>query len=255
MLENIIFRAKSVLYKKYWQAGFATRLYDLLAPEAYLDSLQLGVECAPAGEGKVWLDAGCGSGLALRLMADRLRRGDRYVGIDLLTQGLFATLAKAKALGLGKSVLAVRADLSLVLPLKERSVDIVLAHFIVNTVGDAGRRGEVLNGFRRVLKAGGTLVLTCPSRSYDPENIVRASLASARERYGNIQWSIRKWIYYPLALALGLRHVENQLKTGVWRSYTLEELCAEVRSAGFEVHRAEPVYASSAYVVGAKPVS
>ncbi|MBI4390130.1 MAG: class I SAM-dependent methyltransferase [Nitrospinae bacterium] len=252
---NIIFRARSVLYKKYWQAGFATRLYDLLAPEVYLDSLRHAVECVPDGEGKVWLDAGCGSGLALHFLTDQLRRGDRYMGIDILAQGLSAALAKSKTFGLEKSVLAVRADLSLALPLKEKSVDIVFAHFVMHVVGDAGRRMEVLSEFRRVLKPGGILVLTCPARAYNSENIIRESLALARERYGIVRWSIRKWIYYPAALALGLRYVESQLKTGVWHGYALDELKDEVQAAGFAVRRAEPVYANSACFVTAKPVS
>ncbi|MBI5427791.1 MAG: hypothetical protein HZA02_05870 [Nitrospinae bacterium] len=58
MLENIIFRAKSVLYKKYWQAGFATRLYDLLAKE------ELCAEVRSAGfevhrSGPVYANSAC----------------------------------------------------------------------------------------------------------------------------------------------------------------------------------------------------
>ena len=83
----------NVWHKKYWRIGFVSRLYDLLAPEAYIDCLRRGVERAPAG--RVLFDAGCGSGLALRYLRERLGSDCRYIGADILWSG--ARAAKSPA--------------------------------------------------------------------------------------------------------------------------------------------------------------
>ena len=52
-------------YRKYWDIGFRLGLYDLLAPQAYLDSIGKCAEKIKINEDEVLLDAGCGSGLSL----------------------------------------------------------------------------------------------------------------------------------------------------------------------------------------------
>ena len=60
---------------------------------------------------------------------------------------------------------------------------------------------------------------------------------------------IKKWILYPLAYQFGVKFIERQLKNGVWRSSSAEELCDEIGSNGYEVKHVESVYADSATLV------
>ena len=88
--ESIIF---SSIYKQYWEIGFKTRLYDWLSPEAYIESLQRVADLIRLEEGEWVLDVGCGSGLLLPFLANRLTRGERYLGMDIL-QAVLASLKR-----------------------------------------------------------------------------------------------------------------------------------------------------------------
>lgn len=240
------------LYKKYWDLGFKSRLYDLLTPQAYLDSMARCVACVAERHGEIWLDAGCGSGLAIPFLRNRLKSGACYLGTDLLMSGLGGASAKAEVLAVKDRVHCFQSDLTGEFPLKENCVDIVLAHFSTYTVGDDDKRKRALENFNKVLKPSGTLLIVNPSRRYNAENIIRTSLEQVKKRKGAFVYLIKKWIVYPLTLRFGLKYIERQLKTGVWKAYSLEELCGEVRSAGFRIDRTEPVYADSAYLVVAE---
>ncbi|MFQ5672735.1 MAG: class I SAM-dependent methyltransferase [Nitrospinales bacterium] len=235
------------LYKKYWAVGFRSRLYDLLAPRAYLHSIARSIESAGAAPNRLWLDAGCGSGLALIFLRDRLRNGECYLGTDVTASGVERTLARIKTLNVKGH--CVRADFTQAMPLRENSVDVILAHFSTYTVADDAARLLALKNFRKALKPAGTLALANPSKNYDARRIIRESLEQVRKANGTWAFLASKWALYPPAFWLGLRFIERQLKTGVWKAYTRDELCDEVRRAGFVVQRVETVYAGSGYLV------
>ena len=247
--ESIIF---SSLYRKYWEIGFKTRLYDGLSPEAYLDSLLHVADSITIGEGEWVLDAGCGSGLLLPFLKKRLTGGRRYLGMDILPEGPVSLKSRADQLSLNDSVAGVQADLYTRLPLADASVACVAAHFSVYTLPEESDRRRVYQELFRIVKPGGLLVTANPTDCYNARQIIRVSLESLRRQ--ERPWWIKKLLVYPLTLHLGLKHIERQLKSGRWHGYSSKELCDEVSQAGFTVERSETVYAGSGiFVVGRKP--
>ena len=237
---------KYVWYKKYWQIGFLSRLYDLLAPEAYVDSLRLGTNHI-SGEATIF-DAGCGSGLLIPLLRERLKSGYRYIGTDLLRSGVRSSKRKIE----GCRVLVFQSDLLAGLSLRKESVDVVFAAFLTYTVSDVGKRQVLMRDLCAILKPGGKLILINLSRNYNAKNIISRSLEIVRKKMGYRHYWIKKCFVYPLTLRLGLNFVASQIDSNKWHAYTQDELCAETRAGGFEVTHVESVYADSAYLVVAE---
>jgi len=240
------------IYKKYWEIGFKTRLYDGLSPEAYLESLQRAADCIRLEEGDGVLDVGCGSGLLLPFLANRLTLARRYLGMDILPAGLATLKSRANRLSLENSVSGVQADVSKNLPLGDASVSCVAAHFSVYTLQEEIARHHAYQEFWRVLKPGGLLVTANPTHSYDAKQIIRASLESLKSQ--GRPWVIKKYGVYPLTLHLGLKFIEKQLKCGKWHGYRPEEMQGEVEGSGFSIEYSETVYGGSGFLVaGRKP--
>lgn len=236
------------IYRNYWQWGFKTRLYDLLTPQAYRDSLARAAHYCDLSAGQVVLDAGCGSGSLIPFLAKSLKEGGRYLGMDILNSGFPGLMGKADRMGFGDRVELICGDYSGDLVFKENSVDVVVAHFSLYTLADSARRNQVLKNLFRVVKPGGRLITANPSRNYDAKKIIEESLVSLE----SAKYFFSKFFLYPLTLRLGLRFIEKQLKLGVWHSYSLEEMSEEVRQAGFIIQTSESVYAGSAWLVVAE---
>ena len=145
--KSIIFLS---IYKKYWEIGFKTRLYDGLSPEAYLDSLRRASDQVKLGEREWVLDAGCGSGLLLSFLADRLAKGGGYLGMGILPAGLTSLKSRVKRWRPNRFA-GMQADLSRSLPLADASVACVVAHFSVYTLPSKK------SGGRRTGNSGGSL--------------------------------------------------------------------------------------------------
>lgn len=233
-----------LLYSKYWQFGFKTRLYDALAPEAYLRSLHRAADLLDIDNKGILLDAGCGSGLLLQFVKDKLRAGMAYAGTDFLFAGLSALKGKASSLSENSSVFCFQADLTEGLPLPANSVDAAVAHFSIYAVGNKNQRVNALKNLRSVLKSGGTLVIVNPSRNYNPKRIIQESAANLK----GVRGIIAKFLLYPLTLNFGLKYIDSQLKLDNWHAYTEEEFCGEIREGGFDVLQVESIYADSAYL-------
>lgn len=242
--ESIIF---SSIYKKYWEIGFKTRLYDWLSPEAYLDSLRRASDRVKLEEREWILDAGCGSGLLASFLADRLtKERGCYLGMDILGAGLTPLKSRAKRPN-SRDFAGIQADLSGTLPLSDASVSCVVAHFSVYTLPREKDRRQVYEEFWRVLKPEGLLVTANPTHLYDAEEIIRSSLLQLQSQ-GRF-WRIKKYMVYPLTLRLGLRYIEKQLRSGRWHGYQPDELHDEVAQAGFSIEHSETVYGGSGFLV------
>ncbi|MFQ5481188.1 MAG: class I SAM-dependent methyltransferase, partial [Nitrospinaceae bacterium] len=122
------------LYGKYWDYGFRSGLYGLLAPEVYRQSLARTAHHLALSPGQVMLDAGCGSGMLLPYLRQPLLQGGRYVGVDILRPGLAAARRQARHLGLAAKTRWLRADLAKPLPLAPASFAAAAAHFSVYTL-------------------------------------------------------------------------------------------------------------------------
>jgi len=223
-------KVKSI-YSKYWEWGFKSRLYDVLTPQAYLDSLERVAHYCDLKTGQVLLDAGCGSGLLIPFLAKSLGSGGRYLGMDALDCGFTELDKKADRLGFGDRVEAYCGDFSVELPVEKNSVDVAVAHFSIYTLAESARRNQVYKNLFGVLKPGGRLVTVNPSRDYDADKVIQQSLVQLKKRVSPLRYWVSKSLLYPLTLRLGLRFIEKQLKTGAWHSYSLEEMGEEMRRA------------------------
>lgn len=243
---------KPYFRKNYWRWGFKSKLYDLLTPESYSRSLKRSVECVPDGAGGVWLDAGCGSGQLLFFLKERWGVNFDYLGTDLLMAGLNRLAGKAGSLGISDRVRIFQADLTQALPLKSETVDVIIAHFSVYTIKAAEKRRRIFKEFSRVLKPGGILVSSNPSKEYNSRDIIRDSLKWLKNGSGFGTYLVKKWMVYPFTRHLGLKLIERQLQAGQWRAYSLEEFRAEIEGAGFTVEHSESVYGGSGHLIQAK---
>ena len=201
-------------------------------------------------EGEWALDAGCGSGLLVSFLGDRLQQGGRYLGLDILRAGLDSLKSRANHWNLNSSTCRVQGDLFRSLPLGDASVSCVAAHFSVYTLPEKKDRSQVYQEFWRVLKPGGLLITSNPTDSYDSEKIIRTSLEQLRDK--GKPWIVKKYAVYPMTLHLGLKHIERQLKSGKWYGYRPDELCDEVAQAGFSIEHSESVYGGSGFLVVGK---
>jgi 2-polyprenyl-3-methyl-5-hydroxy-6-metoxy-1,4-benzoquinol methylase len=106
----------------------------------------------PADRALRILDVGCGSGLNARMLA---QHGHTVVGIDLSP----VAIAKFRATGFEGHV----CDVTQGIAYPDESFDIVFASEVIEHVVDTDRFLAELN---RVLKRGGTLVLTTPNSAF-----------------------------------------------------------------------------------------
>jgi ubiquinone/menaquinone biosynthesis C-methylase UbiE len=187
--------------------------------------------------------------MLLPFLADRLTKGGRYLGMDILPAGLASLKPRANRLNLNGSVSGVEADLSRDLPLGDASVSCVAAHFSVYTLPEEKNRRRVYQEFWRVLKPSGLLVTANPTHFYNAEEIIRKSLESLNGKVAYPLRCFKKYVVYPLTLHLGLKHIERQLKSGRWHGYRPEELRDEVAQAGFSIEYSETVYGGSGFLV------
>jgi SAM-dependent methyltransferase len=111
----------------------------------------------PWVEGRDVLDAGCGVGYGTRLLADH--GPARLVGVDISAEALAHAPAEVAEL--------VEADLR-ELPFEPDSFDVAVCFEVIEHVQDHER---VLDELRRVVRPGGTLLISSPNRDvYAPGN-------------------------------------------------------------------------------------
>lgn len=110
------------------------------------------------------LDVGCGRGLMLVGAAHRLGTGravgvDIWLGRDQAANGPEAALANARAEGVADRVRVETADMRR-LPFPDASFDVVLSSWAVHNLDAAADRDRALAEMARVLRPGGTILLT-----------------------------------------------------------------------------------------------
>lgn len=235
--------------RNYWRTGFKSRLYDRLTPESYYESMRQTVGLLSGKRDlKIW-DAGCGSGQLLVFLKDEFKRGCVYYGTDLLSAGLETLKLRAYKLGVLDRVICFQNDLSESPPLKENSIDIVIAHFSIYTIPDNDKRQEALKNIYHVLRPGGLFIASCPSKNYDADQIIKESYCLIRAKKGFWNALLKRLFIYPLTKRLGLNFIQYQLESGKWMAYTLEGLAEELRQVDFEVGASKTIYAGGAYLM------
>jgi ubiquinone/menaquinone biosynthesis C-methylase UbiE len=237
---------QSIYSRFYWKVGFKSHLYDLLLPQAYTDSFKRLSTFINTSKEHVLLDAGCGSGTFLNHI--NLNSESTYIGVDLLMSGVSNARIKKKFNSLLSKTYFILSDISKSLPMRNQSVDIIVAHFSLYTI-DIGKREFIFKEFRRLLKKGGTLILVEPSTEYSAKRIISDSIKLVTDNDGKFVSLVKKWFFYPFTYYFGLKFIESQLKKGTWRAIDSAELCDEVRANGYTVNAAEQVYADSATLI------
>ncbi len=225
-------------------------MYDLLSPEAYFESMRRVVDIVPDGIRLSLLDAGCGSGLLMEFLADRIREGMTYTGIDILKEGVDRASIRAQELGVTSQVSCKQSDLTL--PFTTQKFDVIVGHFSLYTLASYGNRQKVLANLKSAMKPEGVLILVNPSVDYDVGSIVEESIKLDRERYGILASLSKRVFIYPFTKAMGLKFISKQLKSGEWKAYNCEELSHELVKAGFLVKHIETMYAGSAFLSTAR---
>ncbi|MBN2308266.1 MAG: class I SAM-dependent methyltransferase [Candidatus Hydrogenedentes bacterium] len=105
------------------------------------------------------IDIGSGAGSNALIAA---RSGFRVAACDLAPRNLAELRRVAGELDVRSAIAPVRAD-ALALPVAPESFDVAIASHIIEHLPDPGR---LLAGIARVLKPGGVLRLSCPSRCH-----------------------------------------------------------------------------------------
>ena len=100
---------------------------------------------------KVILDAGCGTGKFLKSLETNSKQ---YIGIDLSEN----QLSKAKIKSSNSNSNFICSDLSNI-PLKDKSIDLIVASWVLGTITNINERNNVLNELKRVLKNNGQILL------------------------------------------------------------------------------------------------
>jgi SAM-dependent methyltransferase len=148
------------------------RGYFYLTPGHYALYRRFNVHAAPLVKGKI-LDAGSGLGAWEPVLSAR----GRVTSVDLSAEGRPGAVADLKTL-----------------PFREAAFDAV---FCSQVIEHERRPADVLRELRRVLKAGGTLVLTAPhlSRVHDaPHDYFRYTAHGLRALAGEAAFDVEKLV-------------------------------------------------------------
>lgn len=169
-------------------------------------------ELEPADGDRI-LDVGCGDGFYLHLLSN-LGMKLKLTGVDFDENALASARKNLK----GKKIKLVQADLMKKLPLKVDSFDkIVMSEVVEHLPDDIKGLKEV----RRVLKKGGTLVVTVPNHNYP------------------FFWDPVNWVLEHLFAT----HIKDGFWAGIWnqhkRLYTPKEIKKVLEKSGFKVEAVE----------------
>ena len=132
-------------------------------------------------KGKIVLDLGCGSGKFLKSLAPSSKK---YYGLDVSKPQLKIAKEKAKRMSNVKFFNSSAENI----PLPDKSIDVVIATWVISAVNGFKRRGKILKEISRVLKENG--------RAYLVENDSKGEFEKIRghikrTEYDN-HWLIKK---------------------------------------------------------------
>ena len=126
---------------------------------------------------KIILDAGCGTGKFIKSLESNSKQ---YIGIDLSAN----QLSKAKLKSSNTSSKFICSDLSNI-PLKDKSVDLIVSSWVLGTITNITERNNVLNELKRVLKNKGQIFLIENAENSEFEEIRNRTNDSRTKDYNN----------------------------------------------------------------------
>ena len=138
----------------------AAKLFDWLqGADFYHDAHRAAVEQLPPGDGKLWVDVGCGPGLVTRLAA---ARGYHAIGVDR-DRHMIAT-AQRRAARTGSAAEFQRGDIESLAAMAPRA-DVISAASLLAVVDD---KAAALNSLLAAVKSGGCLLIIEPTAAMTP---------------------------------------------------------------------------------------
>ena len=126
---------------------------------------------------KIILDAGCGTGKFIKSLESNSKQ---YIGIDLSAN----QLSKAKLKSSNTSSKFICSDLSNI-PLKDKSVDLIVSSWVLGTITNITERNNVLNELKRVLKNKGQIFLIENAENSEFERIRGRDKDSRTKNYND----------------------------------------------------------------------
>jgi 2-polyprenyl-3-methyl-5-hydroxy-6-metoxy-1,4-benzoquinol methylase len=166
----------------------------------FRQSLELGLEaCLDNSQaGQTWLDVGCGPGHLAARLADR---GLRVVALDADRSMIELAQRRLRRGGSSGMVTLVQGDVG-ALPLATSSIDGAVATSLVGCLSDLS---AFIRELRRVLRPGGSLVMTATNRSSVLLRINAALGRIGRHLTGTPADTFRYRLYTPCEIVDALR--------------------------------------------------
>ena len=204
------------------------------------------------------LDAGCGTGNLIRLLAHDVRSGARMVGIDASPE----MLARAQDKDRG-SAHFIRADLNKALPLENGSFGTVVC---INALYAVDNPARTLAEIRRTLREHGVLIIVTPRSGYENGLILKEHCGSAKSdeywldahrspeheaRLIREACSDNETIERMLWIAAFNRKIA---RAAHFHFFTIEALLETVAEAGFHVMEHTATYARQSHLIAALKV-
>ena len=151
------------------------KLFDWLqGADFYHDAHRAAVEQLPPGNGKRWVDAGCGPGLVTRLAA---ARGYRALGVD--RDRHMIAVAQRRAARTGSSAEFKRGDIESLAAMTPRA-DVISAASLLAVVDN---KATALEALLAAVKPGGCLLIIEPTAAMTPvaaDTLIRNGLGGKR---------------------------------------------------------------------------
>lgn len=168
------------------------------------------VECLEARDltGRIWLDAGCGTGTLSRWLAER---GCKVLGVDAAAEMIETAEQLAQQADKSDDLKFERVETIARLPLENNSRDGILCSSVLEYVSDVD---ACLKEFARVLRPGGLLLVSVPNR----HSIVRLTQAAS---YRMSKWLGQSWVAF-------MNYSRNQYSAGEFgRKLAISGFCSE----------------------------
>lgn len=147
-------------------------VYDLLAERSEQPMREIGLRLLAAASGETVLEVGFGTGHCLVEFARAVGPNGKVLGVDLSENMLAQADKLLRAEQLSDRV-ALRCGDAIHLPYDDDSIDAVFTSFTLELF-DTPELPKVLAEWRRVLKAGGRLVVVAVSKEGPPGYVLKA---------------------------------------------------------------------------------
>jgi len=221
------------------------RSYDFLNQiDSYAQNLNDVADAAHVGAGMRVLDAGSGTGnLSMLLKA----RGAEVVSCDFSPAALELHRAKDPHANL------IEASLEEPLPFDNEQFDAVCCASVLFTLTQSGCQ-LAIREFNRVLKPGGTVVITVPAPNQQNKNLIGMHFRGLARRHGRLKgWSRGALDLPPLLKILHYGRALGRLPDWQgWHRFTSTEICDFTTNASFNILELRKTYGDCFLLLSAR---